>query len=209
MGNLVDAVEKLKRSDIRGIVDNRMAEFAAKGRGPSDEIFSELCFCLMTANFNAQRSIGIQRSVGAGFCTLPEKQLHARLKEGGHRFPEARARYMAEAQKQRKEIEDAIERLQDDEPGLRKWLAENVRGLGCKEASHFMRNIGFTDIAIIDFHIIDLLVRYGIVARPKTLTPKKYLEIEAALRGIARKAGLNLAELDLYLWYMETGKILK
>lgn len=209
MENLVESVEKLKRGDVRGVVDGRMREFRTLGREDMNKIFGELCFCLMTANFNAQRSIDIQQSVGAGFYTLSEKQLHARLKDGGHRFPEARAKYMAEAQKQKKEIEDAIERLRGNEHELRRWLAENVRGLGYKEASHFMRNIGFTDVAIIDFHIIDLLVRRGIVARPKTLTPKKYLEIEAVLRGIARKAKLNLAELDLYLWYMETGKILK
>ena len=209
LDELLSEIIKLKQSGIRRVVDGRVAEFAALGKSGGDILFGELCFCLMTANFNAQRSIDIQRSVGAGFCTLEEKELHARLKEGGHRFPEARAKYMAEAQVQKKEIEGAIERLRGDEAALRKWLAGNVRGLGYKEASHFMRNIGFTDVAIIDFHIIDLLVRYGLIARPKTLTPKKYLEIEGVLRDVAKNAGLNLAELDLYLWYMETGKILK
>jgi N-glycosylase/DNA lyase len=162
----------------------------------------------MTANFNAQRSIDIQNSVGRGFCTLGEKELAAKLKELGHRFPAARANYMAEAQKHLPMLKETLSKF-GSEAELREWLVENVRGLGYKEASHFMRNIGFTDVAIIDFHIVDLLVRHGIVERPKTLTPKKYLEIETTLRDIAKKAGLNLAELDLSLWYMETGKILK
>jgi N-glycosylase/DNA lyase len=37
----------------------------------------------------------------------------------------------------------------------------------------------------------------------------KYLEIENFLMKIAKKLNLSLAELDLYLWYIETGKILK
>lgn len=78
-----------------------------------------------------------------------------------------------------------------------------------KEASHFLRNIGYSNYAIIDFHIIDLLEREGIIKRPKTLTPAKYIEIENKLKEIGKKTELTQAELDLYLWYMETGKILK
>ena len=92
---------------------------------------------------------------------------------------------------------------------LREWLVKNIKGLGYKEASHFLRNIGFDDYAIIDFHIVDLLVKYNIIQKPKSLTKQKYLEIEEKLRKIAKKTNLTLAELDLYLWYMETGKILK
>jgi len=72
-----------------------------------------------------------------------------------------------------------------------------------------LRNIGYEEFAIIDFHIVDLLVREGLIERPKTLTPKKYIEIEHILFRIARKANLNLGELDMYLWYLETNKILK
>jgi len=92
---------------------------------------------------------------------------------------------------------------------LREWIVRNVKGLGYKEASHFLRNIGFTQYAIIDFHIIDLLLKYKLIEKPKTLSKTKYLEIEELLRQIAKKLNLNLAELDLYMWYMETGKILK
>ena len=88
-------------------------------------------------------------------------------------------------------------------------MVDNIKGLGMKEASHFLRNIGFKDFAIIDFHIIDILVKYGLIKKPKTLTKNKYLEIEGILKEIAKKTNLNLAELDLYLWYEETDKVLK
>ena len=84
-----------------------------------------------------------------------------------------------------------------------------MKGLGFKEASHFLRNIGYDDYAIVDFHIVDLLVRHNLIKKPKTLSRVKYLEIEEILRKIAKKSGLTLAELDLYLWFLETIKVLK
>ena len=104
-------------------------------------------------------------------------------------------------------LKRVVESHKNDE--LREWLVKNVKGIGYKETSHFLRNIGFDDFAIIDFHIIDILAKYDLIEKPKALTRKKYLEIEKILKKIAEKSGLNLAELDLYLWYMETGKILK
>ena len=100
-----------------------------------------------------------------------------------------------------------IRKLNDKE--ARTWLVKNIKGLGMKESSHFLRNIGYKNVAIIDFHIIDLLERNKLISRPKTLTKVKYFETESVLRKIAEKSDLTLAELDLYLWYMETGKILK
>lgn len=84
-----------------------------------------------------------------------------------------------------------------------------MKGLGYKESSHFLRNVGCDDVAIIDFHIIDLLVANRLIKKPKALNPKRYLAIEKKLKQLAGRSGLSLGELDLYLWYMETGKILK
>jgi N-glycosylase/DNA lyase len=64
-------------------------------------------------------------------------------------------------------------------------------------------------LAIIDFHIVDLLVKYDLIEKPKSMTKKKYLEIENVLRQLGRELHLDMAKLDLYLWYKETGKVLK
>ena len=53
------------------------------------------------------------------------------------------------------------------------------------------------------------MVKHGLVVKPKTMTKMRYLEIERVLKVVAEKAGFTLAELDLYLWFMETGKVLK
>lgn len=207
MNKLLNSIEDLKRTRIKGIIDNRIREFEQLGKKPSGELFLELCFCLLTANFNAERSIWIQSELGKGFLTLPEKILARMLKRLGHRYPNKRARYIVEARKH----EPFLNNLGSfsNEVELRDWLAKNIKGLGYKEASHFIRNIGYKNIAIVDFHIMDLLFRHGLVDRPEALTRKKYLEVEELLRIISEKVNLNLAELDLYLWYIETGRVLK
>jgi N-glycosylase/DNA lyase len=206
MKKLLDSLENLKNSSVKKLVDSRIREFQRLGESSRDEIFQELCFCLLTANYSAEGGIRIQRELGKGFSDLPEDKLARRLKGLGHRYPDARAGYIAEARKIRDSLLDLKSRSGKQ---AREWLVKNVRGLGWKEASHFLRNIGFEDLAIIDFHILDLLVGEGLIKRPKNLTKRRYLEIESVLEGIAEKAGLTLAELDLYLWYLETGKVLK
>lgn len=204
---LIEKITELKKNPVKKTIDSRMKEFGSYRLMPEDDIFKELCFCITTANCAAERCIMIQKELGDGFLTLPEKDLKKKLKELGYRFHN-RSEYLVKAREQKKIISTIISSGRD-EGWMRDWLVKNVKGLGYKEASHFLRNIGFTDVAIIDFHILDLLARYGVITRPKTITKKKYLEIEEALRKLGRECGLNLAELDLYLWYMETGKVLK
>ena len=144
------------------------------------------------------------------FATMPEEELAKQLAVLGHRFPNMRAKFIVEARKHKNNIRKTIESFSSDSE-RRKWFAENVKGLGFKESSHFLRNIGFKNVAIIDFHIVDLLSRSGLIEKPKnkSLTSKKYLEIENVLKVLAEKTNMSLGELDLYLWYEETGKILK
>jgi N-glycosylase/DNA lyase len=208
MKKLVSQINELKDGPVSKVIRKRMREFATKRKSNRD-IFSELCFCILTANYSAEGGIRIQKALDTGHETLDEQALAARLRELGHRFPNMRAKFIYKAREHKGVLEGKLHTCSSQE--MREWLAGNVLGLGYKEASHFLRNIGITDLAIIDFHIIDLLVRYKLIDKPKSksLTKKKYLEIEQLLARIAQKAGTSLAELDLYLWYMETGKVLK
>ena len=200
--SVIKLVEDLKQKPVKSIIDARMEEFAGLGKKSDNDTFKELCFCLLTANFNARGGIKIQKEIGDGFLHLSEKQLSELLTRLGHRFPNSRAKFIIEARENFKKIN-----LRDE--NIRESLVKNIKGLGMKEASHFLRNIGFSNYAIIDFHIIDFLVRNGLTEKPKTLTEKKYLEIESVLEKIAEKTNLSLGEIDLYLWYLETGKVLK
>ncbi|MFH0956237.1 MAG: N-glycosylase/DNA lyase [Candidatus Aenigmatarchaeota archaeon] len=206
---LLCTMRKLREGELRKTVDARMAGFAAIGRkGRKEELFSELCFCLLTANYSAEGGIRVQKAVGSGFLALPEKELAKKLKALGYRFPNVRAGFIAQA---RRHISFLPEVLRMPSMEARLWLVKNVKGLGLKEASHFLRNVGATDLAIIDFHIVDVLERHGMMKKPRgrTLSPKMYIEAEKALRDLAGKLRMNLGELDLYLWFCETGKVLK
>lgn len=207
MNNLINKIESLKNSEIEGLVNDRIKEFKEINKKSNDELFKEMCFCILTANFTAEKTIKIQDQIGECFLTDSKTELSKKLKNLGHRFPNTRAEYIVESAKYRDKLEE-ITQFHDSKK-LREWIVKNVKGLGYKEASHFLRNIGFDDYAIIDFHIVDILVDHNLIERPKALTKRKYLEIENILRDLARKTDLSLAELDLYLWYMETGKILK
>ncbi|MBU1134972.1 MAG: N-glycosylase/DNA lyase [Nanoarchaeota archaeon] len=207
MQKLIEAINQLKNSEVKQLVDSRIAEFKEIRKNENNSLFKELCFCLLTANYSAEGGIKIQKEVGNGFITLSEVELRDTLKSLGHRFYSARAAYITLARRHNKVLKMFMDTL--GEYALREWLVKNVKGLGYKEASHFMRNTGYKNVAIIDFHIIDLLVRHKLIKRPNTLTSKKYLEIEGVLKEIAKQTNLNLAELDFYLWYMETGKVLK
>jgi len=205
---LIRSIERLKRSPVKALVEKRISEFENLKKSSSREIFKELCFCILCANYSAERSLKIQEKINEGFLTLSEPLLAERLKEMGHRFPKSRASYIVSARKYCDSIMNIIESFSDLKD-LRNWLAENIPGIGLKEASHFLRNIGYGEFAILDFHILDLLVNYGIIEKPKTLTRLRYLRIEEKMREIAKRVSLSMGELDLYLWYMETGKILK
>jgi len=207
MHEIVKKINELKNSEIKEKIQNRISEFKNINKKSNEDLFKEMCFCMLTANFNAEKSIKIQNEIGQCFYTDSKKQLSKKLQDYGHRFPNARAEYISESQKCKDQLTKIVNH--HDKKAIREWIVKNVKGLGYKESSHFLRNVGFDDYAIIDFHIIDVLVDYNLIEKPKTLTKTKYLEIEELLRKIAKRTNLTLAELDLYLWYMETGKILK
>ena len=205
---LAEKIRELKKGEIRRIVDARLKEFKNFREKSAEELFIELCFCITTANCSAESCIRIQQNIGDGYNTLSEEKLCARLKELGYRFPNKRASYIAQARKHKEALAEMI-RSEACDKEIRDWLVKNVLGLGCKEASHFLRNIGYTDVAIIDFHIVDILAEHGMIEEPKTLSKSKYMEIEQILRDLAEETDVTLSELDLYLWYLETGKVLK
>lgn len=204
---LINNIEELKNSDISDIINKRIKEFKDVNKLSNDDLFKELCFCILTANFSAERSIKIQEELSECFLNDSEEELSLKLKLKGHRFPNTRAKYISNSINCKNNLSEVIKF--HDNNTVRDWIVKNVKGVGYKESSHFLRNIGFDDFAIIDFHIVDILVDNNIITKPKYLTKKNYIEIEKILRRIAKKTDLSLAELDLYLWYMETGKILK
>ena len=66
-------------------------------------------------------------------------------------------------------------------------------------------------MAIIDRHILSNMREHGLVPDDgrKGLTKRRYLEYERILGEVAERVGMAPGEMDLYLWYRKTGKVLK
>lgn len=207
---LADKVKALQNDrQLKARVDARVKEFSDRKLRRSDrEWFSELCFCILTANSTAKLGMRLQEEIGTGCIDLPEKSVQSLLKSRGHRFHTKRAEYICRA-REHIAIVGKVEAF-PSERDAREWLASEITGLGYKEASHFLRNTGHLDVAILDRHILNIMHEHGLIDRiPESLTPRRYIEIEKRLESLSESVGMPLGILDMYLWYMKTGDVLK
>lgn len=150
---------------------------------------------------------------------LLESGAHQELADaltGVHRYPRARSGYIVVTRDYLRDdcgmrLRERLESF-DDPLARRDWLARErrIKGLGYKEASHFLRNVGLRGYAILDKHILRSLAELGIIESPQPpATRARYLATEQQLRHFARDVRINFDELDLVLWSMKTGEILK
>ena len=197
--------------EIHSLIQHRLREFASFKDKPNEDWFSELCFCLLTANAKQKTGAAIQRDLGYhGFTNLLLPELVQEIKNHKHRFHNTKAERIILA-RNHKNIKAVIQGivLGQGQSAAREWLVENVKGLGFKEASHFLRNTGHEDLAILDRHILRIMNEEGIIPSIPTLTKKNYLELEQKLQYLASSLSVSLSHLDLLLWYLQTGEVLK
>ncbi|MFC1570266.1 N-glycosylase/DNA lyase [Candidatus Omnitrophota bacterium] len=206
---LISEYKKKKR-----YIRKRLKEFEEVWLRTDRKIFSELCFCICTPQSKAvycdKAVSGLEKS-GALF-TGNARSIRSGLK--AVRFPNNKAGFIVESRKLFTEggklrIKNKIDA--SDIIGTRHWLVRNVKGLGYKEASHFLRNIGFgKELAILDVHILKNLIKCGIIKEvPKSITESVYLKLEEKVRKFSKKVKIPMAELDLLFWSSETGEIFK
>jgi N-glycosylase/DNA lyase len=108
----------------------------------------------------------------------------------------------------------SIKKLISDFPDnheARNWFVKNIKGIGLKEASHFLRNIGFgKDLAILDRHILKNLKLFGVIDEvPQNLSGKKYSEIEKKMKAFSKQLKIDMESLDFTLWYKEAKEVFK
>jgi N-glycosylase/DNA lyase len=215
MKNLKNQIKKLEKSKVKNLVNKRLKEFSAFKKSSNESVFAELCFCILTANSKALTAIAIQKEMGIkGFLKYPEKKVSQIIRNNNHRFHNNKAKYIVEARKHKnikKELQKIIKKDNYEEQcDAREFIVKNIKGLGYKEASHFLRNVGYFKLSILDRHILNLMVDNKIIKeKPKSLTKQKYFEIEKKFKNIAFDLNMNESELDMYMWYMKTEKILK
>ena len=202
-------------AEIKPDIKGRIKEFKkVRKRMQRDELFYELGFCLLTPQ---SKAITCWESI----CSI-KKNLKKNYKNkeilpylSGVRFKYKKAEYFIEAQKKWYSIDDnsLYKKLYSckDASEMREFLVNNVKGLGYKESSHFLRNIGYGKIfAILDRHILKNLKLLGIIKSvPKSITKNLYFAIENKMILFAKKVAIPMSHLDFVLWYKEAGKVFK
>lgn len=195
-------------------IKKKLKEFGDLYKSNDECIFKELCFCILTPQSKAiYCDEAVKELVRSGLLLKGEKSdIKANLRRV--RFPNSKASYLIAARKAFKNSRRFDIKSKIDEGNIfktREWFVKNIKGLGYKEASHFLRNIGFgNDIAILDIHILRSLKRYRIIKKiPSLINRKIYLNVENKMRGFSLKIGIPLQELDLLFWSDETGFIFK
>jgi N-glycosylase/DNA lyase len=211
-------IEKIKQthSERGAEIRARLAEFRAVWEAGADErLWEEMVFCFFTGGCSARMGLRSIEAVRPFLQNGDYAELSAAL-SGVHRYPFARAGYIVASRDFLREhcglrLRNKLESF-DDDLERRDWLVreKRIKGLGYKEASHFLRNIGLKGYAILDKHILRSLAELKIIDDPKPPnTRSKYLTIEQQLKNFACRLEIDFDEMDLVLWSLKTGEILK
>ncbi|MGB4644409.1 MAG: N-glycosylase/DNA lyase [Dictyoglomaceae bacterium] len=211
MSKYSSAIEKIREIEeiASPLVKERLKEFEDLGKYGSElDLFSELSFCILTANWSARMGIKAQEYIGKeNFATLPLEKLTEKLSETKHRYPKKRAEFIVEDRKLIGRLREIIS-LPSKE--ARKILVKEAKGIGWKEGSHFLRNSGKLDVAILDKHILKFLFDEKIIEEiPKGWTQKNYEKIEEEFTKLSDLLGKAPGETDLYIWFLLKGVVEK
>jgi N-glycosylase/DNA lyase len=206
-----EKLEELKEiyKDIKNKIDERLKEFEnIKKNGSEEDFIFEFIFCLLTPQSKAKMCDKAVQNLRNNFNN-PNFDSYL----FGVRFKNKKAIYIKEFLekiKNYKSFKDLILSFENDEQ-RREFLIKNFRGMGLKEASHFLRNIGFGEnLAILDRHVLKNLKDISIIEEiPKSLSYKKYKEIENKMREFSKEIDIDMRSLDFILWYKETKEVFK
>ncbi|MEK6851614.1 MAG: DNA lyase [Candidatus Thermoplasmatota archaeon] len=208
-------LEEVRRDwrERRTAIERRLRDFRRVGLGTDRELFAELAFCLFAIQTSARRSDGAVRGLTAnGLLWRGSQREIAAFLRSRVRFHNHKAAYLVAARDRFFGGGDSITGLVRSPPSeSRQWLIRTIDGIGHKEASHFLRNVGRgEDFAILDRHILKNLVRHGVIRGiPTSLTDKRYLAIEERVRAFADDVRIPMAAIDLIFWSRETGEVFK
>ncbi len=211
-------VKRIKQAHAERAAEirERLAEFDAIWKNGDDfKLWEEMVFCFFTGGCSAKMGLNSVEAVRPILMDGTHEDLTQALL-GKHRYPNARAGYIVASRNFLQDhcdmkIREKLESFEDDLE-RRDWLVreKGIKGLGYKEASHYLRNIGFKGYAILDKHVLRSMAELKIIDDPKPPnTRSRYLTYEQLLKKLADQLKIDFDEMDLVLWSMKTGEILK
>ena len=208
----IKSIYTSKRQEIR----LRLNEFKKIWKkGTKKEIFVELVFCILTPQANGKACwSAVENMIRKGVLFTGDRgQIVKELSSA--RFIHKKSAYIVEAREKffcsnKVSLKSIISQIGDGYKA-REWLVQNVKGIGYKEASHFLRNIGFEqNLAILDRHIVRNLQFVGVIEEiPDSLSKGRYFDIEKRMMEFSKAVQIPMSYLDLVMWYKETGEIFK
>ncbi|GMO22421.1 MAG: N-glycosylase/DNA lyase [Termitinemataceae bacterium] len=213
---------------IRSNIDKRLNEFKTLYEtGSHKDIFKEMSFCTCTPQNDAKKAWDAVCHLDSDGTLLhgDAGSIAKILRDRGVRFHQNKARYIVINRNNfypntKKMITDILNDNVSCSPNMaeyqtivaaRNLLEKKVTGWGLKEASHFLRNIGFgSGISILDRHILRQLAEYNVIKEiPQTLTKKTYWQIENMMLDFSNKEKIPLDAMDLLFWYKEKNELFK
>ncbi len=204
---LISSYKKLKPE-----IEKCLTKFEKTGKSKDEDIFPELCFCLLTPQSNAKRCWGaVEELLERNLLFDGSKEELAKILRDKTRFHNCKAENIVSARKLLQKIRFCGMLNIKDDLQMRAELAERVKGMGYKEASHFMRNIGRgKKIAILDRHVLRFLMSFKVLDEiPENLSVKGYLETENLYVNFSKRISIPPDHLDMLIWFHSTGEFFK
>jgi N-glycosylase/DNA lyase len=122
---------------------------------------------------------------------------------GSYRFPRLRANQLAKLRLRlhSSSLSEMINKKKGSVE-LRAWLVDELPGIGPKQASMFLRNIGYSyDLAILDSHVVKFLERVKLLKSKTFLsTLSGYEKTEKVMKNYAVEVGQPVGVVDWAIW---------
>ncbi|MFB6144175.1 MAG: hypothetical protein ABEJ98_02580 [Candidatus Nanohaloarchaea archaeon] len=207
--------------DKKEVIDDRLEEFSELKDASDYRLFKELVFVILTSQTSAKKAWKAAEQLDSRDFLLNGNRASIAevLHDNEIQYEERKASYIVENREKLSQptLQDPTNELKlgymldDTSPDkTREWMVENLKGVGWKAASHFLRNIGFGDVAIVSNYIAEDLQQLGLADSAEIPDSReKYLRAEEKMRELSEELGISVEALDLVLWSMETGEVFK
>lgn len=188
-------------------IGSRLSEFKETFQKADDlQVFHELSFCILSSGVGPKIAGQCMRAIEEKLADGEEDELLGCI-EAIHKYAENASRYIVFTREYLKKehgfLLKSLVSSFEDRAQRRDFFAKNpgIKGLGYMQASHFLRNLGFSGYAILDRNNLASLSELGIIGEAKyPLSKKRYIETENLMADAAGKLGMSLDEFDLLLW---------
>ncbi len=203
-------------------IADRLEDFEALRTASDYRWFMELVFVILTSQTSAKKSWEAVEELDSLNLLMEgtKDEISGILRDHGIQYEEKKADYIVGNREllsqptlsnPTKELKLKEKVDPDNLEVSRDWLADNLKGVGMKAASHFLRNVGYGNgFAIVSGHIVKKLVKLDVIESTDPPTSREeYLRVEEKARELSRETGIGIKELDLLLWSLETGEVFK